>query len=124
MKKLYEEANIAAIASKIREKTGGAETYTTAEMPSGVESVYEAGKKAEYDAFWDSFQENGNKKAYAYVFAGSGWNKETFRPKYSVSLSGAAASISMFRYFNRISTSDADDLLDFTPFTAMFDFSG
>lgn len=42
-KKLYEESKIAAIAEKIREKTGTDETYTTAEMPSGVEAVYEAG---------------------------------------------------------------------------------
>lgn len=42
-KKLYEESRIAAIAEKIREKTGTDETYTTAEMPSGVEAVYEAG---------------------------------------------------------------------------------
>ena len=24
------------------------------------DDVYEAGKKAEYDAFWDAFQDNGN----------------------------------------------------------------
>ncbi len=45
-KKVYEETNIAAIAEKIREKTGGDETYTTKEMPSGIDAVYEAGKGA------------------------------------------------------------------------------
>lgn len=42
-KKVYEENNIAAIAEAIREKTGAAATYTTAEMPSGVGAVYDAG---------------------------------------------------------------------------------
>lgn len=42
-KKVYEEAKIAAIADKIREKTGTAKIYTTAEMPEGVEAVFAAG---------------------------------------------------------------------------------
>ncbi|MBO7304149.1 MAG: leucine-rich repeat protein [Clostridia bacterium] len=44
-KRVYDEAKIAAIAAKIREKTGGDETYTTAEMPGGIDKVYGAGKK-------------------------------------------------------------------------------
>lgn len=44
-KKAYEESRIAAIAHKIRERTGGDETYTTAEMPGGIDTVYESGKK-------------------------------------------------------------------------------
>lgn len=82
-KKRYEEAKIAAIAEKIREKTGGTETYTTAQMPSGVDEVYDAGKKSEYDAFWDAFQMNGNRKNYSYAFA-SGWSDDTFAPKYDI----------------------------------------
>lgn len=42
-KKAYEESNIAAIAAKIREKTGGSKTYTPAEMSSGIDEVFEAG---------------------------------------------------------------------------------
>lgn len=42
-KKRYEEANIAAIAERIRENTGGDKKYKTSEMPSGVDEVYEAG---------------------------------------------------------------------------------
>lgn len=37
--KLYEEANIAAIAEKIRELTGAAKQYYTSEMADGVEEV-------------------------------------------------------------------------------------
>jgi hypothetical protein len=42
-KKAYEESNIAAIAAKIREKTGGSKTYKPAEMSSGIDEVFEAG---------------------------------------------------------------------------------
>lgn len=42
---------------------------------------FEAGKKAEYDRFWDSFQKNGNRRAYRNSF-GNGWTDELFKPKY------------------------------------------
>lgn len=45
-KKAYEENNIAAIANKIREKTGGESTYKTSEMPSGIDEVYNTGFEA------------------------------------------------------------------------------
>lgn len=41
--KVYEEEKIRAIAEKIRECAGTEKTYTTAEMPNGVEEVYNAG---------------------------------------------------------------------------------
>ena len=46
--------------------------------------VYEAGKKAEYDEFWDVYQENGNRTNYNTAFAGYGWTDETFKPKYDI----------------------------------------
>ena len=45
--------------------------------------VYEAGKKSEYDAFWDNFQQNGNRTIYNSAF-GCCWNKDNFKPKYSI----------------------------------------
>lgn len=83
-RKIYEESKIAEIAKRIREKTGGATTYTTAEMADGVAEVYEAGKKAEYDAFWDAYQENGNRTNYHNAFSGNGWTKDTYKPKYAI----------------------------------------
>lgn len=44
------------------------------------DEVYEAGKQAEYDSFWDTFQENGGRYNYQYAF--SGMPKELFKPKY------------------------------------------
>lgn len=49
---------------------------------------FDAGKKAEYDAFWDTFQNNGNRTIYSYAFYGSaaGWNDTTFNPKYPIKI--------------------------------------
>ena len=88
-----------AIADNIREKTGGAEALTLEQMASGVNDVYEAGKKSEYDAFWDSFQYYGQRKHYAYGFYFSEtlvdnkvpvWTDENFKPKYDIIANGSA----------------------------------
>lgn len=47
------------------------------------QKVYEAGKKSEYDEFWDEFQQNGNRVVYNSAF-GSCWNNKNFKPKYSI----------------------------------------
>lgn len=73
-----------AIADNIRSKTGGTESLTLDDMASGVNEVYEAGKKAEYDEFWDSYQDYGKRRYYKNAFSGSGWNEHTFRPKYDI----------------------------------------
>ena len=45
--------------------------------------VFDAGKKAEYNAFWDAYQQNGARVNYSSAF-GAPWTTETFRPKYSM----------------------------------------
>lgn len=94
-KKVYEENNISAIAEKIREKTGEDTTYKTSEMPSGIDEVYEAGRKAEYDEFWDTYQQNGTRTDYTCAFAS--WFKEVFYPKYDLKPTNAYM---MFRTFD------------------------
>ena len=59
--------------------------------------VYEAGKKAEYDKFWDAFQENGNRTAYSRAFSGRHWNEQNFNPKYRIAPTSATY---MFENFN------------------------
>lgn len=81
------------IATKIREKTGGDETYTPSEMAEGVEKVFEAGKKAEYDAFWDIIQNFGNRTDYANAFAYQAWSDETFKPKYDIKVVGNGVNL-------------------------------
>ena len=60
------------------------------------EAVYEAGKKSEYDAFWDVYQGNGNSKQYHYAFAGYGWTDETFKPKHNIIMQGSC--LAAFQY--------------------------
>ena len=72
--------NYENIADKIREKTGGATTYKPSEMPSGVDKVYEAGKKAEYDAFWDVKLNYGKRTNFKFFIYNESHTKETFKP--------------------------------------------
>lgn len=45
-------------------------------------AIFEAGKQAEYDAFWDTFQENGNRTNYQNAFWT--WDGAIFKPKYAI----------------------------------------
>ena len=60
------------------------DSIKSADMVDGINDVLDAGKKAEYDRFWDLYQEDGNRKNYRYAFAGGGWTDETFKPKYPI----------------------------------------
>lgn len=78
-----------------------------------------------YDAFWDAYQENGDRWQYAGAFAGAGWTKKTFMPKYRIKPVGSVSAERMFYYFNRISSSASlSDAFDFTLFNDLLDFSG
>lgn len=55
-----------------------------AKIAENEQAVFEAGKKSEYDRFWDVYQENGNMTYYAYAFAGVGWTQSVFKPKYNI----------------------------------------
>ena len=48
------------------------------------QKVFDAGKKAEYDRFWDAAQNNGSRTIYTYAFAGSSWRLQNFKPKYDI----------------------------------------
>ena len=46
-------------------------------------ALFEAGKKAQYDAFWDAYQQNGERTDYQYAFFGENW-ESIFQPKYDL----------------------------------------
>ncbi len=50
-------------------------------VAENVPKVYEAGKKAQYDEFWDSIPENPDG---TYLFSGDMWNDITFKPKHNI----------------------------------------
>ena len=53
------------------------------------QKVFDAGKQAEYDAFWNTVQLNGNRTSYLYGFAGSTWKEANFKPKYDMYVTNA-----------------------------------
>lgn len=50
------------------------------------QKVYDAGKKSQYDEFWDSFQDKGKRTDYNMAFSGLGWTDTTFKPKYKIKI--------------------------------------
>ena len=77
-----------AIADKIREKTGTTDKIVPNDFVNKIDGVYDKGvsdgKQSQYDEFWDRYQNNGNRRGYAYGFTGEGWTAETFKPKYDI----------------------------------------
>ena len=63
-------------------------------VAENVPKVYEAGKKAEYDEFWDTIQNFGKREVYYYTFCNidayspyyqmGNWNEKKFLPKYPI----------------------------------------
>lgn len=108
-----------AIADAIRGKTGIAGKLTLDDMAAEIDAVHESGKKTEYDAFWDTYQENGTRTDYSYAFAGVGWTSETYKPKYPMQ---PTASQMMYIYSNVAGHIDIDTSLS-TNFQQMFQSS-
>lgn len=59
-------------------------SYGYEEGAEKSKTAFEDGKNAEKSAFWDTYQDNGNRRNYDYAFAGSGWTDELFDPKYPI----------------------------------------
>ena len=92
----YQQEQFKKIADAIREKTGETELIKPSEFANKIDDVYvagqnaggggsydkgfEDGKKAEYDAFWDAFQQNGDRTNYYMAFPY--WEDACYNPKY------------------------------------------
>ena len=66
-------------------KAEGIEIGRAEGLTEGYEQGEAAGKKAEYDAFWDAYQINGTRTNYTYAFGSNCWSDDTFKPKYNIS---------------------------------------
>lgn len=108
-----ESESLTGVADKIREKTAATEALAFPEgFEAGVERVFSAGEKSEYDRFWDCFQKSGTRTDYTYGFAGYGWHEKTFAPKYNIRPTKATR---MFYYFGQMqftSTIKRSDLVE------------
>lgn len=131
---------LTAIADTIRELTHIPDKLSLDSMVGAIHSVYgcgenagremgiEQGKQAEYDRFWDTYQENGKRKDWRYAFGGDGWNAETFNPKHLIVVGSIyQAANNMFAMFNRSKTQSGNQILsepaDMTKACKMVDFS-
>jgi len=88
-----EETTLTAIGDAIRSKTGSEDLILPSDMPAAIEGISAGGDdrydegyadavQAEYDRFWDAYQDNGNRTKYNHAFAGTGWTNEYIQPKY------------------------------------------
>ena len=84
---------------------------------------YEAGRIAEYDTFWDNYQDNGNLTDYACAFAGKGWTAKTFKPKHKPMRLNSIGSERMFWRFSGKQTEEMtsidESIVVFSQCTAM-----
>ena len=53
-------------------------------LEEGYASGVIEGKEAEYNTFWDRYQNKGNKSSYAYAFYSTRWNESNYKPKYNI----------------------------------------
>ena len=83
--------------------------------------VFEAGKKSEYDTFWDALQQNGDRTNYENGF--QAWEGECFKPKYDIRITGAYSGSGLFRMAKRFDlkkmTIDKGINLDFSNATKL-----
>ena len=82
---------------------------------------YEEGRQAEYDAFWDVYQDNGNRKHYANAFYNKYWNDETYNPKYD--MNNVTNSTNLFSYAVITDTKVDINISNATDTAAMFGYS-
>jgi hypothetical protein len=97
----------------------------TAGYGNGYEVGVIDGKQAEYDAFWDAFQNYGNRIDYATAFGGVGWTQEMLENiKYPITFIAEAHphqcyTKSIFYYLNYAGKTP----IDMTNVLSKFDFS-
>lgn len=80
-----QQENFKQIADKIREKTNTEDLIKPIDFVEKIDDVFEAGRKKEYDMFWDAFQNYGQPKAYPNAFSYNSWfdnNIDIYNPKY------------------------------------------
>lgn len=78
---------------KVGYEKGSAEGYN-----KGYVEGHTAGQISEYDRFWDSFQQNGERADYQYCFCGYAWDDANFKPKYKFRNKGSRNGF-MYMFF-------------------------
>ena len=69
-----------------------------------ADEVYEKGKKAEYDKFWDVFQQNGSRTKYESAFANGFFDFRNFYPKYDINIINGSMAFYNWKQYNETFT--------------------
>lgn len=79
---LIKRSTLVGITDAIREKTNDTGAIAVPDIPDKINDVYEAGKKEEYDDYWETIQ-NHDQPSELYTGAFGAWmTAEKFKPKY------------------------------------------
>lgn len=102
LKYIAKHSTLVNLAKTVRSFTGTNTKMTIEDMKDALNDndVFESGKQAQYDAFWDKFQNYGNRTKYPYAFYGDGWTTDILKPKYSIELTAGANCAYMFSMLN------------------------
>lgn len=114
-----------SIAEKLTVIAKNNEEIWDAGYNQGLASGKYEGRQEEYNAFWDNYQQNGNRNDYTCGFAGKGWSKSTFNPKYDIV---PTSGTEIFFHFNELfgaldlveHLADKGVSLDFSRCTSMY----
>lgn len=106
----YQQEKFTAIADNIRTCLGTDEKIKPSKFADKISEVYEAGKKSEYDEFWDDYQDYGNRTNYTGAF--SFYSADIFKPKYNIS--PIDANYMFYNFKNRIDLVEYLGNLDIT----------
>lgn len=103
-----------------------AEKIGEIETGGDYDQGYEDGKQAEYDIFWDNYQNNGQKTVYRYAFAYN-WTNDIFNPKYDIKPTSAnymfyESQISTLADCEKIDLSNCTEMEYFARFSIIKDF--
>lgn len=86
--------------------------------------VYRAGRKSEYDKFWDKFQNYGKTENYNYAFAMGRFNDENYNPKYPIKCSSGNTSGRYMFYYATGITDTKVEIIPYNDLSNAFAYSG
>ena len=98
-----------------------AEKLTT--IAENEQKVYDAGKQAEYDAFWDTYQQNGEPRSYRWSFSSICWVDGIFKPKHNIVVTDAYMMFRGTKITNLNPTGITYDFSDCKDFSYAFAYS-
>lgn len=78
------------------DKTLSQAVHTLEDGYGKYDAGVEDGKREQYDAFWDIYQDFGKRDKYEGAFYGLGWTEENFKPKYDIILGNGYTGTDMF----------------------------